>query len=104
LTVDDIARRREILRQKQIEKATSIEGSIAQADTSEVQTIDNGESNAVKIATNENNDETMFLAFARVYSGRLKRGEKIFVLGPRHDPKLFIDKVRSMFRFVSLLR
>jgi len=36
----------------------------------------------------------VFLAFARVYSGRLKRGQKIFVLSPRHDPALFVGKVR----------
>ncbi|XP_055544597.1 elongation factor-like GTPase 1 [Wyeomyia smithii] len=32
------------------------------------------------------NDE-IFLAFARVYSGTLKKGSKVFVVGPKHDPK-----------------
>ena len=31
-------------------------------------------------------DEIIFIAFARVFSGRLKRGDKLYVLGPRHDP------------------
>ncbi|XP_039450927.1 elongation factor-like GTPase 1 [Culex pipiens pallens] len=28
-----------------------------------------------------------FLAFARVYSGTLRRGDKVYVIGPKHDPK-----------------
>lgn len=35
--------------------------------------------------TNEENDE-VFLAFARVYSGTLRVNEKILVLGPKHSP------------------
>lgn len=31
-------------------------------------------------------DQTVFIAFARIFSGTLKRGDKLFVLGPRHDP------------------
>lgn len=30
--------------------------------------------------------ETVFIAFARVFSGRLQVGDKLYVLGPRHDP------------------
>lgn len=32
-----------------------------------------------------------FIAFARVYSGVIKTGQKLFVLGPKHDP--FTDGV-----------
>lgn len=34
----------------------------------------------------EDQNEIVFIAFARVFSGRLKTGDKLFVLGPRHDP------------------
>ena len=27
-----------------------------------------------------------FIAFARVYSGVIKKGQKLFVLGPKHEP------------------
>ena len=27
------------------------------------------------------------LAFARVYSGTIKRGQHLYVLGPKHDPR-----------------
>ncbi|XP_053694767.1 elongation factor-like GTPase 1 [Sabethes cyaneus] len=36
--------------------------------------------------TRDDSDE-VFLAFARVYSGTLKRGAKVFVVGPKHNPK-----------------
>jgi ribosome assembly protein 1 len=58
-------------------------------------TVENGDIiNPVKTDSDENVDENAFLAFARVFSGRIKRGQKIFVLGPRHDPALFVGKVR----------
>lgn len=28
----------------------------------------------------------MFIAFARVFSGRVRKGDKVYVLGPKHDP------------------
>lgn len=31
-------------------------------------------------------NETEFIAFARIFSGKLNKGDKLFVLGPRHDP------------------
>ena len=31
-------------------------------------------------------EETAFIAFARVYSGTLRPGKEVYVLGPKHDP------------------
>ncbi|XP_060804573.1 elongation factor-like GTPase 1 [Amyelois transitella] len=31
-------------------------------------------------------DEPAFIAFARVFSGKIKKGSKVYVLGPKHDP------------------
>ncbi|QQP39437.1 Uncharacterized protein FKW44_020322 [Caligus rogercresseyi] len=36
----------------------------------------------------EDEEKTVFIAFARVFSGRLTPGRKIYVLGPKHDPSL----------------
>ena len=38
---------------------------------------------------NSNSDERpdQFIAFARVYSGVIKKGQKLFVLGPKHQPE-----------------
>ena len=35
-------------------------------------------------ATTSTQDQ--FIAFARVYSGVIKKGQKLFVLGPKYDP------------------
>lgn len=31
--------------------------------------------------------DSIFIAFARVYSGTLKSDTEIYVLGPKHDPR-----------------
>ncbi|XP_076068957.1 elongation factor-like GTPase 1 isoform X2 [Oratosquilla oratoria] len=31
-------------------------------------------------------EDDVFVAFARVFSGTLKKGQKVYVLGPKHDP------------------
>ncbi|CAF1124620.1 unnamed protein product [Rotaria magnacalcarata] len=93
LTAEDIAQRRELLKQKQQEKITaSSEESANRTEETNPTTTDNSVTNTVQSESNENVDEHVFLAFARVYSGRLKRGQKIFVLSPRHDPVLFVGK------------
>lgn len=35
----------------------------------------------------ESEDKDIFLAFSRVYSGTIRRGQKLFVLHPRYDPR-----------------
>lgn len=98
MTADDIAQRRELLKQKQMEKKTTNEESTNPTVENDQIPSENGAANPTKIESNETIDENVFLAFARVFSGRLKRGQKIFVLGPRHDPSLFVGKVRLSFR------
>ena len=34
----------------------------------------------------DNCGSTEFVAFARIFSGTLRKGQEIFVLGPKHDP------------------
>lgn len=34
----------------------------------------------------EEEQRKTFIAFARVYSGLVKRGQRVFVLGPKYDP------------------
>ena len=38
---------------------------------------------------------TAFIAFARVYSGTLKPGKEVYVLGPKHDPAKVAERVAS---------
>ena len=48
---------------------------------------------------NQQNKETsdeldqVFIAFARVFSGTVKKGQKVYVLGPKHDPAKALQKV-----------
>ncbi|CAG4943869.1 unnamed protein product [Parnassius apollo] len=70
--------------------------------------LESMQNNAVKDAENDNNlekcveDETekenqnqpAFIAFARIFSGKVKKSDKVYVLGPKHDPSKalsFID-------------
>ena len=38
---------------------------------------------------------TAFIAFARVYSGTLRPGKEVYVLGPKHDPAKVAERVAS---------
>lgn len=40
----------------------------------------------ISAMTLETESQEVFIAFARVYSGSIKRGDKLLVLGPRHNP------------------
>ncbi|UJR28421.1 hypothetical protein I4U23_009661 [Adineta vaga] len=94
LTAEDIAQRREFLKQKQLNKTTTPNEEYGNpiGETVQSTTENSVESAIAKTDSNENTYENVFLAFARVFSGRLKRGQKIFVLSPRHDPSLFAGK------------
>ncbi|KAK6475081.1 elongation factor-like GTPase 1 [Huso huso] len=44
------------------------------------------ETMTLKASTPEKEDKEHFVAFARVYSGVVRRGQRMFVLGPKYDP------------------
>lgn len=46
-----------------------------------------------KVAEVPENDEDVFIAFARVYSGCLQIGQEVYVLGPKHDPAVALQMV-----------
>lgn len=39
----------------------------------------------------EEDDGPIFVAFARVFSGTLHKGQELYVLGPKHDPSSVKD-------------
>lgn len=52
--------------------------------------------------TGEDKNDMVFLAFARVYSGTIKRGDQVFVLQPRYDPReANLDEKSSLSDHVS---
>lgn len=47
-------------------------------------------------STSEEQDKEYFVAFARVYSGVVRRGQRVFVLGPKYDPAITLQTVRTL--------
>lgn len=46
-----------------------------------------------KAVKQEADNKESFIAFARVFSGVVRKGQKIFVLGPKYDPAESLHKV-----------
>ena len=40
-------------------------------------------------------EEDVFIAFARVFSGTLRSGQEVYVLGPKHDPRKALEMINS---------
>lgn len=91
LTNEEMEMRRTVARQRHSEK---IEKSLV--DQHNVDIISNTNKLNVLEISKETDDteetindvnDNVFIAFARVYSGTLKIGSKIYVLSPKHDPR-----------------
>lgn len=46
----------------------------------------------------EEEQKETFIAFARVYSGVVKKGQRVFVLGPKYDPAQGLSMVNPQLR------
>ncbi|XP_039990398.1 elongation factor-like GTPase 1 isoform X2 [Xiphias gladius] len=100
LTHEEIAQRRELARQRHADKMAgdqttaeshkdlTLSGSMSQeGQPAGLSTTKNG-SLTLKDSKPEEEEEQRetFIAFARVYSGVVKKGQRVFVLGPKYDP------------------
>lgn len=47
-------------------------------------------------AEEEEESKEVFIAFARVYSGTVKKGQRLFVLGPKYDPVQGLRSVNTL--------
>lgn len=97
LTLDEIEIRRSVARQRHQERMAKTEDEAAMHELSE------NVENSLKISVPDSNlpadelaeladdvdcaNDEVFIAFARVYSGTLRKGAKIYVLTPKHDPR-----------------
>lgn len=104
LTLEEISQRRELARSRHAEMMAA--GRLAGGDSTkdpnlpvtqqEVQAAGNTEAKMESLtgrnstATEENEPKETFIAFARVYSGVVKKGQRLFVLGPKYDPAQFL--------------
>lgn len=100
MTTEEIAQRRELVRIKHALKksAVEIEDSETKVHGADVKINVEENNSEIVVKTTQNEDDIMFIAFGRIYSGTIRRGQDIYVLGPKHDPSKITDKV-SLVRF-----
>ncbi|KAJ8714576.1 hypothetical protein PYW07_002801 [Mythimna separata] len=84
LTSEEMALRRERARQLREKKENNIK-------VEETPLAENKEEEEVEKAAEED-DQPVFIAFARIFSGKVKKGDKVYVLGPKHDPSKILSK------------
>lgn len=95
LTQEEIAQRRELARQRHAERQAASQGSDNPEASNTTKPDTDGlcvqtEALTVK-STSEEQDKEYFVAFARVYSGVVRRGQRVFVLGPKYDPAITLQ-------------
>lgn len=91
LTAEEIAKRREAARLKHALKNTltkTEDSSETEFSTNSANTQENKSQE-----TTQNENDIMFIAFGRIYSGTIRRGQEVYVLGPKHDPSKVSDNV-----------
>lgn len=89
-SLDEIQRRREIVRQKIQDRQAS----------GQIQAVSEIEENDEEAPAEDEECNEIFIAFGRIFSGTLKRGDKMYVLGPKHDPKN-IDNATELPKYVA---
>ncbi|XP_074650773.1 elongation factor-like GTPase 1 [Tubulanus polymorphus] len=98
LTREELEQRRELARQRHHDRANKHTAEQQQHKTG----IDNHEIRAVEESTDlpvmnkdcEAEDDHVFIAFARVFSGTIRKGQTLYVLGPKHDPATAIEEMQ----------
>ncbi|XP_014600269.1 PREDICTED: elongation factor Tu GTP-binding domain-containing protein 1 [Polistes canadensis] len=83
LTSEELAQRKQAARQKHAEMMLQKQSS---EEKSNGECIDNSEIKLDEEPLTDNDNTTSLLAFARIYSGTLKVGSEVYVLGPKHNP------------------
>lgn len=106
LTETEIQQRREQARQRHLEKMSATSNVVDEkvVDKDVTTSPDNSEGSTdasasgvtidvktVNKDTTEEETPTVFVAFARIYSGTVRKGQKLFVLGPKHDPSQVVE-------------
>ncbi|CAL8350683.1 unnamed protein product [Merluccius merluccius] len=98
LTQEEIGQRRELARQRHADRMAanqqaecSVDPAQSSSDTQSAQPgVEDVSSQMESLAGKEPRVEEVaretFVAFARVYSGVVRRGQRVFILGPKYDP------------------
>lgn len=91
MSIEDLERKRELIRQRKLQEEAAKNGGGETVVTTTPVNQSNEEQTPV---VEEETQEYIFLAFARVFSGTLKKGQELFILSPKHNPEDFVGKVR----------
>ncbi|XP_076622517.1 elongation factor-like GTPase 1 isoform X1 [Colletes latitarsis] len=94
LTPEELVQRKEIARMRHAEKLTKELRPEERAERDESVERSDNEAKSSENTTNEANDESSeisLVAFARIYSGSIRKGSTVFVLGPKHDPRVALE-------------
>ncbi|XP_052796536.1 elongation factor-like GTPase 1 [Mya arenaria] len=99
LTEAELERRREAARQRHAVRMEQRQA--AEEGGAETQGKENGQADGQAVAdwpankpgVAEDLEGQVFVGFARVYSGRVRKGQKLYVLGPKHDPARALQKL-----------
>ncbi|XP_028967581.1 elongation factor-like GTPase 1 [Galendromus occidentalis] len=95
-TFEDLAKRREEARKAYLasqNKADPREYSLRREWQNGIPIDEKPEPEAIATAAEEIDEaSTAFVGFARIFSGTVRRGAEVFVLGPKHDPQSFKAK------------
>uniref|UniRef100_UPI00398E9012 elongation factor-like GTPase 1 isoform X2 n=1 Tax=Pristiophorus japonicus TaxID=55135 RepID=UPI00398E9012 len=99
LTQEEIVQRREQARKRHAEKLVNqaqqleqslpgqtLEISPTNTSTRDIQVASQTEQAGLNTCRQAREQKERFIAFARVYSGTIRKGQKLFVLGPKYDP------------------
>ncbi|XP_033120660.1 elongation factor-like GTPase 1 [Anneissia japonica] len=88
LTSEEIQERRESARQRHAERMARAETENGNTQPSKTEDIVPCE----EVNSEEPEEKDVFVAFARVFSGIIKKGQELLVLGPKHDPRKVMDE------------
>ena len=98
LTPEELAERRDMARRKHAEKITNLKEECSEERLQDVNSAESAQCQTLKLTaakTSEQDTDTVLLAFARIYSGTLRKGSKVFVLGPKHDPREALNREKT---------
>ena len=96
LTQEELEQRREIARQRHAEKMERehlMENNRGLIEANTIKPVSKEEKE--ESSEKEEPSENVLIAFARVYSGMIREGSEVYVLGPKHNPRIVLDRKKS---------
>ncbi|OQR70697.1 elongation factor Tu GTP-binding domain-containing protein 1-like [Tropilaelaps mercedesae] len=95
LTMEEMAERRaEAKRKLEVRSQKGTEKNQDAAQSEHGKPLDEKQLGAEQttVPSDKNEEAPAFIGFARVFSGTLRKGAELYVLGPKHNPQLFKSK------------